>query len=410
MAKFKILPVLAARGPFYWGLAAALIGIGVFLEEALSHQKLVLSAEYKIYRYYRQVSPLPVQATRTVVVLIDDVDYWKGDLARRVPIKRKYLAGLLRKLAAGNPQVIALDFNLRSPVLDGTLPDNKDYESETADLERAALEVAQKRIIVVLPTTVGRDSGGYYYRHPDVFDHLEQRNANISVGYIMPTVDIRQVPLQLPMRGGQALDSFASAIVRRVDDSSLRYLAGEAAFPLGTFMDQKSFKKVIPARRVADLSDDQLSRLLATKTVLVGAAWHDTAYGAGKYVDLHETPAGEMPGVFILANYVEALLNWHFTKPLGATLSRTTEVVFSLAVAIGLASFRRVAAKALVLAGTCLAIAVLSYIFYQNFGRFLDVFFPVALIVVHALFENQRELIRDAHRYRHEQSMKLHPL
>jgi CHASE2 domain-containing sensor protein len=410
MATFRFLHVLASRGLFYWSFVLALIGVGVYLEEALNQQKLFLSAEYKIYRFYRQVSPLPIQATRTAVVLVDDEDYWKGDLARRVPIKRRYLASLLRKLAAGNPQVIALDFNLRSPALDGTMLDNKDYECETADLERAVLEVAQKRIVVVLPTTVGRDGAGYYYRLPDVFDHLEQRNRNISVGYIMPTVDIRQVPLQLAARGGLPLDSFASAIVRRVDDSSLRYLAGDAAFPFGIFMEPKSFEKTILARQVWDLSDDQLSALLATKSVLVGAAWHEAAYGAGKHIDLHETPAGDIPGVFILANYVEALLNGHFTKPLGVALSRTAEVIFSLAVAIGLASVRRVVAKALVVVGTCVAIVVLSYITYQNFGRFFDVFFPVVLVAAHALAENQRELIRDAHRYRHERSGQLNPL
>lgn len=53
----------------------------------------------------------PAYNRRTVLVMVGDEEFWKGEgLAGRTPTKRSYLAGLLRAVGRAGPEVIALDF------------------------------------------------------------------------------------------------------------------------------------------------------------------------------------------------------------------------------------------------------------------------------------------------------------
>jgi hypothetical protein len=50
----------------------------------------------------------------------------------------------------------------------------------------------------------------------------------------------------------------------------------------------------------------------------------------------------------------------------------------------------------------CLAIFLASYFAWQNLGLFFEAFFPIALLLTHALFDYVRELRRDAILYRNQ--------
>jgi len=45
------------------------------------------------------------------------------------------------------------------------------------------------------------------------------------------------------------------------------------------------------------------------RVVLIGANWHQLGSNRGDLVDSYSTPVGKLPGVFIHANYVQAILD-----------------------------------------------------------------------------------------------------
>jgi len=394
---------LIGKGFLHWSVVIGLIVLGIYGEEKLTGQPVVLATEYRIYRVYRDLNPLPLYPTRTALVLIDDDEYWKGEPARRVPINRKYLARLVRRVVVGNPLVIGLDFDLRSPTVDGKPVDNEPYGLETKELLKAVGEVVARRKVVVLPDTIGLNRAGKAVRLSAVYDGVKLDPA-VRHGFIMPAPDIRRIPLSLPAAGGGYLDSFAAAMVRAVDDRSLRYLGGSSAFPYSTFLNTKLFPKIL-AHDIWKMDDAELEARLAGKIVIVGAAWHRSAYRYGEYIDLHATPAGRVVGANILATYVEALLNWHFLKPLNAWIARIIEFLLALVLAAGIVAFPGRLPGAIAVATIFLLILVVNYISYLSFGRFFDILLPLVLVVVHALVERSREVVRDARAYR-----RLHPL
>lgn len=92
---------------------AALVVLGVWLGRWLEQQEFALDLRHKASHLMQQ-SPRGAFVQRMVVVLIGDEEYWKGELARRAPIKRDYLAKPVKQLDIADPALIALDFDLRS--------------------------------------------------------------------------------------------------------------------------------------------------------------------------------------------------------------------------------------------------------------------------------------------------------
>jgi CHASE2 domain-containing sensor protein len=115
------------KGLGYWCIAVALILIGMYLGEHIGELDIWVDMRYRLYQSLQQLAPHDIYPKRTAIVLIGDEEYWNGELARRVPIKRDYIAKLLEALDTADPQVIALDFDLHSQTLDGTLLDHPDY-------------------------------------------------------------------------------------------------------------------------------------------------------------------------------------------------------------------------------------------------------------------------------------------
>ncbi|MFD1561263.1 CHASE2 domain-containing protein [Paraburkholderia silviterrae] len=112
-------------------------------------------------------TPSPVNIT---LLQIGDDEYWKGSLARRVPVKRDYLAALVNKLCAADPQVVALDFDLHSPVVDGSYNDNPEYKGETLTLVDSVNRAAASGCKVVLPDAMDCASNNSCVREAGVLD------------------------------------------------------------------------------------------------------------------------------------------------------------------------------------------------------------------------------------------------
>jgi CHASE2 domain-containing sensor protein len=393
----SFLAQLRAKGLAHWVLVLVLTALGVVIGHEISEQRLWTDVRYRIYQETFAATRFrgPLYPKRTALVLVQDDEYWKGELAGRAPIRRDYLARLVEKLDAANAAVIALDFDLRSPISDGSLVEHPAYLEET-DRLRAAVKAVAVRRPVVLPAAVGFDADGAYIEQSSIFRGFDFGGGQVGRGYIQLPYDLRRVPIGLELADGSALDSFALAIVGAVDPTAHQRVAEQEseALPFASYMTERDFAGTAPtdvrlfsSAYVLAADSAELIRSLGHKIVIVGAAWSRDGYANGARVDLHPTPAGSLPGALVHANYVEAILNERTYKPLSDQLVIAFEVGLVLAVAVLLALEVRPLWKVMFVAGTTSFFIVLSYFFLQNLGMFFDFFVPVVVLVGHVAVE-----------------------
>jgi CHASE2 domain-containing sensor protein len=380
----KYLEDLRSRGLRYWAIALMLIIAGTLVGIDLDEHNFALQYRYRVFHLLQAFLHREgeTHAKRVSLVLIGDDDYWKGELARRVPIKRDYLAKLLRKLDQAEPEAIALDFNLRSPVLDGTMREHRDYLAETQTLIGAIQEVSLHRP-VILPATFHVTTKGYVIDQA-VYDGANlTHSGDVRIGHILSSLDKRRVLLSEQMADGSRLDSFAEAIARALDESAARWYDKRAKFAVSTSLPTHDFPTVW-ASEVMRLDNASLKKKLRLRAVIVGAGWHRDAFGQGPVVDLQLTPAGFIGGAFVHANWTEAILDSRVYWQMRGAFAFLVEFLLSVAVAVMFALRIAPWRKALGILIMCVAAIVFGYVLLQNFGLFFDFYIPVVLIVAHA--------------------------
>lgn len=385
-----MLSRLREKGMRYWIIAAVLIAIGTFLGDWLGGLPAWVSARYRVYWILQGLAPHPPHAKRTALVVIGDAEYWQGELGRRVPIKRNYLARLLRKLDAADPALIALDFDLRSP--SETLIEHPDYVDETTEFITAVKAVSLNRTIVLSRSIHQSVSKNEYSLEHSIYDGNGLDPSAVRAGYIQLPFDIRQIPLMLNLEDGSQLDSFSGAVVRAVDEKALEdaQSQGEDSLPYGSYMKAEDFPQ-FSAAHVLEADPGVLKSKLKYKIVIVGAAWHRNAFERGEQVDMYQTPMGMMGGLFIHANYVETLLDSRTYKPLPESIGIGVEVILSAVIAMIFALDYRSRSKVALLGFLSLALLGFAYVSWQNLGLFFDFFVPSVLLISHAAVEQTRE-------------------
>src|SRR5262249_48276148 len=131
---------------------------------------------------------------------------------------------------------------------------------------------------------------------------------------------------------------------------------------------------------------------------------HRFAFNEGPLVDLHETPTGLSSGAFIHANYVEALLGSRILTPIRKLYALLIDIIASILLAILLGvitdEIYLTLIKSALIALMCLTLFAVSYFAWQNLGLFFEAFFPITLLLAHALLDYLLELRRDAVLYR----------
>lgn len=397
------------RNPWHWIRVAALIAFSVWLGIRLDENDTWINWRYDIHRYLQISDHNRIDVERTALVLIGDEEYWRGELARRVPLKRTYLAKLLRALDTANPAIIVLDFDLRSPMPDGSILDFPDYAEETAELLQTIREISHRRKIV-LPSNLGEDAEGHLVRDAAIYDGFDFQGGRVKTGYIEMPYDLRQVPLPLKIRGGGAEeDSLAAAAVRfESPDALRRAMAGGHELPYGSFAGVDDFR-TIPAGGL--LNDPRRFRdELEHKIVLVGANWSRLAYRNGPQVDEFHTPIGTAGLVFMHANYIEALLDGRTYVPLPEVMAIAIEVLFSLAIAVLFAFKMGLPKKLLSFLATCLVVLFLTYVFWQNFGLFFDFLIPLILLALHAAADQINDWRLEAHKPSRPRMRRMLPM
>jgi CHASE2 domain-containing sensor protein len=343
---------------------------------------------YQLYQYQTKSIRPRSYDQRTVIVLVGDDEYWRGELARRAPIKRDYLAKLVRALDTYDPAIIALDFDLRSPTPNGEPRDNADYAPETELFLQAVRDVSHKRP-VILPKTIGL-TGKSYFPESDVSDGYDFQGGTVLRGYISLPYDKREVPLTLPVQGLGELDSFAQAVVKADNRKALEGIGVPSySLPFGTFMSPESFS-VVYAKDILECVPSSVNQL-PHKVALVGAGWSRLAFGRGGKADSYLTPVGTIGGVFLHANYVEALLSEHIYKPWGERAALILDIVLAGLIAIIFALEINIWWKLVIAGSLSLLLVLFSYVSLQNLGAFFDFFVPSILVLLHAAFERVRE-------------------
>lgn len=377
------------RRIWYWIRVIFLIAGGIAGGHWLNEKGYGFTWRCWVYQSLHNLNPHPSKPRRTVLVLIGDEEYWKGEAESRSPIKRDYLAKLVQAADAYNPALIALDFDLRSPSPEGNPVEVPLYQGETNQLLEAVKVAAHKRT-VVLSKTLGGDEEHGYVALSDIYNGFNFDGGNLRFGYIALPDDTRQVPLTLHVTNGPPVESFSQAIARADDSKSIPEDSEATSLPYGSYVRTEEFT-IISANDLLSKEPEVVERVksnLAFKLVIIGGRWHTLGYNGGPLVDSYETPVGNIPGVFIHANYAEALLNSRIFRTWKGWALNITEAIVALLVAIPFVLRIKPWWKNLiVITLPYLIIIAISYISLVNFGLFFDPSIPLIIVGAHGVFE-----------------------
>jgi hypothetical protein len=416
------------KGWWHWIRFGILLAAGSYLGHELNDSPAFRDRfndiRFAIYQYETRAQRRgPIYPQHTILVLLNDDDYWGPRFESRDPLKRDQIAALLDKLNQGGADTVALDLDFFSPI-----PDKPDYEYPGFVAEDQVLKAAIKRMCdagrhVVLATdaelVAGYDAGSELDSDPPPGSEVEQPSIYtqwlpelpcVLTGYTDMPKDLRKINGVITLQGGRALDSFALAMVKVGDPVAYASTVSreDKGFRFGQFLTPADFSPkngrqfVFSGEAIFSMDPNTLRQALAEREVIVGTHWHRFAYGLGAYGDMHDTPGGREPGSMIVANYVEAMRNE--TGTFTAISERTVEVL-EWAMACGLALLGALEIPvAWKWAGFVLSFLLsvgLSFVLLQNLGLFLDFFIPIVIIVIHTVVEHLLEMRRELQHAKH---------
>jgi len=379
-----LLNRLGQKRTAYWVRLIVTILLVQFLITWADKKGLITGYRYGFYQFLQKTKPHKATDQNTVVITIDDDEYWMGKPQGRVPIKRDYLACLVEKLDAADAKVIALDFDLRSPAPDGKPVESPDYANETKMLLDTVKTVSSRRA-VVLPRTIWQENDEYVL-NSDIYDGYDfGQGASVFKGYIGLPYNRLKIPLTVKLKGAAPLDSFSMAVVRAFRPKALNSLPKTADAIYGSFIKMDDFDHKSAHEVLAGNAHD-LQEAVSGHLVIVGGAWSRWAYRVGTTIDSHETPMGPMPGVYLHANYVEAMLDGGTYPPLG---ERAVQLIEWLAIAFMAIAFAiaHTAWKIGVVLGSWIVLGLVSYFSFINLGVVFDLFVPALSVTLHWAFE-----------------------
>jgi len=374
----RIVDILRLKPASYWAQAVVLIVLGVYAGHYISSHNLWLESRYSLFSLMQKTNWRRPHVQHLFIVTVDDDDYWKGDFNHRVPIRRDLLA----QLADAQARVVAVDFDLRSPVPDGKPRETPVYRQETDELLTAISKACSEHHAVVLPATIAYDAAHNYVLQSDIYSDAQLPSRFFFTGYIALPTDARQVPLSLSLAGQGFIDSFALAAVRAYRPDAALRTKHLNLFPYGGYLDPGEFPH-LTAANVLNLDKTSLQDQVAGKLVFIGANWHRLAWKTGPMADSHPTPVGSISGVFVHANYAEAILGDNYYVQPPELLAYTVEILVLLSMAILFAGKMNAWKKMTVVVSATLLFITLGYMFLQNLGIYFDFLIPLVFLLLH---------------------------
>jgi hypothetical protein len=408
----KAVRPFVRKGPMHWIRFAALLALASYLGHVLGESNRYTDLRYAIYqdqlKLQRRGQAYP---QHTVLVLLDDDDYWGNEFEGRRPLKRDQLAALIDRLDQAGVNTVAVDIDLRSSRPDAPSFDYPGYRAEDQVLLGALRRMCDHGGHVVLASSIRYASDGNYEVMPSIYTVARSEFPCVTSGYIQLPDDMRLVPGELKLKGGATLDSFSLAIVRIDDPIAYDHAVHneQHGFRFSQFLTPADFRPkegrqfIFDGQQIEHMSDVALRRAVADKTVILGGDWHEYAYGTGPSVDMWLSPGGVEPGAMLHGNYVEAMLNGTGTF---TPISDATAEVLEWTLAFGLATIAALEIHsswkwtAFVL---CSGFSVLlTYVLLQNLGLFLDFMIPLLMIVVHTVADEVLEMRHQVQHLKHQ--------
>ena len=410
---------IVRKGWLHWVRFGLLLAAGSYLGHILSESPRFADIRYELYqKQVRLQHRGAVYPRHTVLLLLNDDDYWSADFQARSPLKLEKLAVLIDKLNMAGANTVGVDVFLSSPLPEHPSYDFPDY-APGDDLFFAAVKrmcAAGRHVVLTTYASMVRKKGhgeefSIYRQQPSIYDGRLPSLPCVTVGHDGFDEDMRKIPGLVKLEDDKWLDSFSLAMVKIVDPVAYDRLAKEEdkGFRFAQYLtrddfDPKSGRKfILNGVGVRTMDDLALRQAVADKIVIVGGAWSAFGYGLGDAIDLHDSPGGVQPGAMLHANYVEAELNEDSTfTPISDTSAEVLEWSLALVLALISASELPAGWKGWSVLLAFAFSTILTYVLMQNLGLFLDFLVPFLMVVGHTLTEKLLELRHELHHARHK--------
>jgi CHASE2 domain-containing sensor protein len=408
----KAVRPFVRKGWFYWVRFAALLALASYLGHVMGQSQRYTDLRYAIYQWQVKLQQRgQFYPQHTVLVLLDDDDYWSVQYQGRRPLKRDRLAEIVDRLNGAGAKTVALDIDLRSPLPEIPAYEFPDYRQENEELIGAVQRMCASGRHVVLASSVRFAQAGGFETMPSIYTAGRPTLPCVRTGYIQLPDDMRLVPGALELANGSYMDSFSLAIVKTTDPIAYHHAVDneDHGFRFSQFLTPADFSPKAGRQFVFDgvavqrMSDPALRAAVEDKTVIVGGHWHEFAYGTGPFVDTWLSPGGAEPGAMLHANYVEAMLNRSGTfTPISDMAAALLEwgLAFALATIVALDIHALWKWSAFILASVFSIL--LTYVLLQNLGLFLDFMIPLLMIVVHTIADEVLEMRHQVQHLKHQ--------
>jgi CHASE2 domain-containing sensor protein len=404
----RALPVLAVVLSF---------NVIVKLDVIQEQLPFVVRWQYAFHRALASVYPRELKARVVKAVEIDTALHQEwGEPATN----RKYIAGLVENAAKGHAAVVVLDFKLVVPEGKAEGSDAEERKEQNALLLEAVESATQAGTEVVVPCWLAAAADHrQFVRRPSIFHDSELPLANskkvagaqekakglcgrpacATLGNINLPIDKRQIPLLAPMAADDpCAESLSLAAVnayeertgifpRTREDHKLEKAIEEKEFVFGSFLTEERFPK-IPARALAE-GNEEAERSCLGQILVIGGNWRGD-FGRGERVDAYDTPAGTMAGMYLHANYIEALLDERYQKEVPLWLGLVLDLVVGAGLYVSFHRANTLKGKLRILGLFFVPLAA-SYVAVANAGFYLDFILPLLGCFVHLGVEFARD-------------------
>jgi len=166
-------------------------------------------------------------------------------------------------------------------------------------------------------------------------------------------------------------------------------------FPYGDYLEPGKFPQ-LSASSVMSIDNSLLRENVAGKLVLIGSNWHRLAWGTGPLNDSHLTPVGSISGVFVHANYAEAILETDYHRQPPDWFADAVEGLVLLSMAVLFAGKMNSWKKMAVVVSATFLFITLGYMLLQNLGIYFDFLIPLVFLMLHVLADKVLEWRRIA--------------
>jgi CHASE2 domain-containing sensor protein len=388
----------------------------------------VQSAQLQFHRFLCSLIPRPISPKWVRVVEIDTDLH----LTLKEPTNRTFLASLVSNAAAGRAAAIVLDFKFVVPKGNSPGEDAPELQAQNKDLWEAIGGALKTGVPVVLPCwlkihpklaeRIPNVFPEQNLAHPDMTgdctgtpcDGVVPEAACARMGNINLPADLRQIPLVTPtqplvilkqptaartqqpdpcsqslaLAAASAFEDTMHLCPRTRNKNAIRAAIERNEFVFGSFIPETDFQTISATGLAGWAGSDEKNKaveLCRGRIVIIGGKWK-ADFGNGEPVDSYDTPAGKMAGMFLHANYIEALLDDRYQREVSLGFGTVFDLVVGFILYFSFHNARTMRGKLFVL-GVFFLPLLFSYVLFANLNYYLDFILVLVGCFVHLVVE-----------------------